>query len=222
MPVLDAAARIERLQLDDRSWVDVVRGLVPTGVADATHDELAATARWIRGRVFRYERWVEEPRLSAWQAGPGRHPVLAEVQAWIEARYRGVRFDGVALARYRDGDDLVAWHRDRELRWLEGAVIGVATFGAQRPFLLRPVGANGGVKRAAADDDLADALDIAPASGDLLVMGGWCQLRWLHAVPPVRDPTLGSRISAQYRWTPRRGRPDTAPGYFAPRYFAAG
>ena len=63
---------VERLQLDDASWVDVVRNLVPT--ADEVHDALVDIA-WEQGRVFRYERWVDDPRLSSWQAGdrrPGR------------------------------------------------------------------------------------------------------------------------------------------------------
>ena len=99
---------VERLQLDDASWVDVVRGLVPR--ADAVHDELKAHAKWEQGRVFRYERWIDEPRLTSWTAGSATHPALREVQDWISRRYR-VSFDGVALALYRDGRDSVAWHR---------------------------------------------------------------------------------------------------------------
>jgi len=210
-----ADPEVERVELDDRSWVDVVRGLVPSGAADAVHDELAASVPWQQGRVFRYERYVDEPRLGGWQAGDGRHPALVEVQDWISHRYR-VRFDGVALAQYRDGRDSVAWHRDRELKWLEDTIIGVFTTGARRPWLVRPLS---GTRRAAEDDDLADAIDLSPASGDLLVLGGACQDRWLHAVPKVRAP-VRSRISGQWRWTSRRGRPDTNPSYYAPRHFS--
>ena len=52
-----------------------------------------------------------------------------------------------------------------------------------------------------------------PASGDLIVMGGRCQADWLHAVPKVAG-SCGSRISVQWRWTSRRGRPDTDPGFY--------
>ena len=37
---LAAEPVVERVALDDRAWVDVVRGLVPHG--DAVHDELKA------------------------------------------------------------------------------------------------------------------------------------------------------------------------------------
>ena len=53
---------VERLELGAGSWVEVVRRLVPE--ADAVHDELAAAVRWEQGRVFRYERWIPEPRLA--------------------------------------------------------------------------------------------------------------------------------------------------------------
>jgi alkylated DNA repair dioxygenase AlkB len=208
---------VERVPLDAGSWVDVVRGLVPAG--DAVHDELATSVPWQQGRVFRYERWIEEPRLTAWQAGDGRHPALREVEGWLTGRYR-VRFDGVALARYRGERDSVAWHRDRELRWLEDTVIGVLSLGARRPFLLRPLGSG----RDRPDDvraiDLRDAIDLRPGSGDLLVMGGRCQAAWLHAVPKVSG-RCRERISAQWRWTSRRGARDTNPSYYAPRFYGA-
>jgi alkylated DNA repair dioxygenase AlkB len=201
---------VERVDLDGTSWVDVVRGLLPR--ASEVHDELVETVAWEQGQVFRYERWIDEPRLSSWQQGAAVHPALAEAQRWISRRYR-VLFDGVALARYRDQRDSVAWHRDRELRWLDDTVIGVLSLGAQRPFLLKQIGS-----RRHHDDDSAGSLDLAPAGGDLLVMGGRCQADWLHAVPKLARP-VRSRISAQWRWTSRRGRRDNNPSYFAPRYF---
>ena len=69
------------------------------------------------------------------------------------------------------------------------------------------------------DDDTAGAIDLSPASGDLLVMGGRCQAGWLHAVPKVRG-RVRSRVSAQWRWTSRRGERDRNPSYFAPRHFS--
>ena len=204
---------VERVTLDATSWVDVVRGFLPE--ADALHDELLDTVDWRQGRVFRYERWIDEPRLSAMHAGDRRHPRLVAAEGWITGRYR-TPFGAYALARYRDGSDSVAWHRDRELRWLDDTVIGVLTLGARRPFLLRPL--DGRRDQDPTDPIDPDAIDLAPASGDLLVMGGSCQARWLHAVPKLRAP-VRTRISVQWRWTSRRGRRDTNPSYFAPRHF---
>lgn len=204
---------VERLALDDHSWVDVVRGFLPR--SDEVLAELESTVSWIQGRVFRYERYIDEPRLGSFQKGADRHPALLDAETWIAQRYK-VRFDGVALALYRHERDSVAFHRDREMTWLDETVIGVLTLGARRPWLMKPIG--GGRRD---DEDLRGAIDLSPACGDLLVMGGRCQTDWLHAVPKVQV-RVRPRISAQWRWTSRRGKPDTAPSYYAPRHFSSG
>ena len=102
---------VERVELDDRSWIDVVRGFMPDAEADGLRDELLATAPFEQGKVFRYEKWVLEPRFGTMQRGAGRHPALVEAQDWIQRRYK-VMFDGLALAWYRNERDSVGWHRD--------------------------------------------------------------------------------------------------------------
>ncbi|MCU4184326.1 alpha-ketoglutarate-dependent dioxygenase AlkB [Acidiferrimicrobium sp. IK] len=210
-PGLYTEVQVTRVALDTTSWIDVVEGLVPG--ADRLHRELLDGVPWRQGRVWRYERWIAEPRLGAFQKGPGRHPQLAAVEEWLAGRYR-VGFDGVALAHYRDERDGVGWHRDRELRWLDDTIVGVLTLGARRPWRLRPLA--GGRREA---DDLRDVVELQPRSGDLLVMGGRCQADWLHTVPQLRS-RCPSRVSAQWRWTSQRGQRDTQPGFFAPRHFS--
>ena len=210
---LVADAVVERVALGTDAWVDVVRGFVP--LANEVHDHLVDAVVWEQGHVFRYERNVDMPRLNARAPGRRSHAALSEAGTWLDRRYRVV-FDDGALARYRDGNDSVGWHRDRELRWLEDTVIGIVVLGAARPFLLRPL-----TGRRADADDLTGVLDLAPSGGDLLVLGGRCQAAWLHAVPKVRS-RVGSRISVQYRWTSKRGRPDTNPGFYEARHFSGG
>ena len=211
-----AAPTVDRVELDDRSWIDVARGFMPAAYADALRDELLAATSWVQGQVFRYEKYIPEPRLGAMQRGAGRHPALVEAQDWIQRRYR-VMFDGLALAWYRNERDSVGWHRDRELKWLDETVIGVLTLGQQRPFVVKANTGRG--QRDNSDDSYAGALDLAPASGDLLVMGGRTQQDWLHAVP--KSPTaMRDRVSVQWRWTSKRGRPDTAPSFYDARRFS--
>lgn len=209
----DPGPPVERVALGTDSWVDVVRGFLPDH--EAVHAELETTVPWEQGEVFRYERNVAMPRLNARVPARRAHPALADAGAWLDRRYR-VRFDGGGLALYRDGDDSVGWHRDREMRWLEETLIGIVVLGARRPFLVRPL-----TGRRAEPDDLTGVVDLAPAGGDLLVLGGRCQAAWLHAVPKVRA-RVGPRISAQYRWTSKRGRPDTNPGFYEARRFSSG
>jgi alkylated DNA repair dioxygenase AlkB len=99
-----------------------------------------------------------------------------------------VPFGTVGLNYYRNGADSVAPHADRELRDLDDSLVAIVTLGARRPFLLRPKGGGRSV-------------DLAPASGDLLVMGGACQAGWEHGVPKVAR--AGPRVSATWRWSRR-------------------
>lgn len=206
---------VERVALGADSWVDVARGFIPAAEATAVHEHLEANLAWEQGQVFRYERNVDMPRLGSRVPGRRAHAALTEAGTWLDRRY-GIALDGGALALYRNGDDSVGWHRDRELRWLEETVIGIVVLGAQRPFLLRPL-----TGRRAEPGDLRDVIDVSPTGGDLLVLGGRCQAAWLHAVPKVQG-RVGTRISVQYRWTSKRGRPDLNPGFYEARRFGDG
>jgi alkylated DNA repair dioxygenase AlkB len=214
VPAVCADAAVERVDLGGGAWIDVVRGFLTD--PDTLYDLAATGAPWRQGQVFRYERRMDEPRLGAWFAldRPPLHPVLLDAQRWLTHRYR-VTFDGHALAWYRDGRDSVAFHRDRELRHLEETVIAVLTLGARRPWLVRP-------REHRNRHDLVNhgaTFDARPASGDLVVMGGRCQAAFEHAVPKVPGLRAG-RISVQWRWTSRRGRPEVGASYRAPRTFS--
>ena len=148
----EALVDVERLWLDETSWVDVARGWLPD--ADAVYDEVVAAAPWHQSRIFRYERWLDD------------------------------------------------------------TVIAVLTLGARRPWLLRPRS-----NRYSSDETGGATHDLAPGSGDLLVMGGRCQADWEHAVPKLSRPVRG-RVSLQWRWTSRTGRPERGPNYRAPRTFS--
>jgi alkylated DNA repair dioxygenase AlkB len=213
-PVLCADPVTERIELSKGAWVDVVRGFVEA--PGPLYDTVVGGVPWSQGRLFRYERWDDEPRMGAWFGldRPAPDPLLVETTRWLTHRYR-VRFDGYALAWYRDGRDSQAFHRDRDLRFLDDTVIAVLTLGVRRPWLLRPRG-----NRYRHDLELGGAThDLAPGPGDLLVMGGRCQADWEHSVPKVRAP-IGGRVSAQWRWTSRRGRPVVGASYRAPRHFS--
>ena len=152
-------------------------------------EELIASVAWRTGRRKMYDREVDDPRLSRWwratDAAP--HPALAEARSALIEHYQRP-LGGVGLNYYRDGNDSVAFHRDRELRHPDETLVAIVTLGSLRPFRVRPFG--GG-----------PSIDVAPASGDLLVMGGRCQTDWEHGVPKV-GRGVGARVSASWRWSP--------------------
>jgi len=183
---LDRDAPWERVALDDSSWVDVCRGHLLG--ADTVLDVVIDTIPWQCGRRHMYDRMVDDPRLSYRSPRPElvAHPLLARVRAGLAARYE-VPLGAAAYNYYRDGRDSVAPHGDRELRDTDDTLVCLLTLGATRPFRLRPHGRTGGTTH-----------DLAPGSGDVLVMGGACQRDWEHAVPKVR--AAGPRVSVTWRW----------------------
>jgi alkylated DNA repair dioxygenase AlkB len=212
-PAVRRGVEVERTWLDDRSWVDVVRGWV-TG-ADTLYETVLEAAPLVPSRIFRYDRWVEEPHLSTSyrvdQEPPS--PVLLDATKALRARYR-VTFASYSLVLYRDGRDAMAFHRDRDLRWLDDTVIALLVLGDRRPFHIRPR-AN---RYAHELPDKAATHDVAPGHGDLVVMGGACQVGWEHSVPQVHTP-VGGRLSVQWRWTSRTGRPVEGASYRSPRTY---
>jgi len=200
VPLIDREAHWERVDLGDGSWIDVARDYLRG--ADTVLDDLVDAVPWQSGRRFMYDRMVDDPRLSHRYASVGDvpHPALADVRADLVDRYQ-VPLGALALNFYRDGRDSVAFHRDRELRELDDTVVVILTLGARRPFRVRRFGARGARSR-----------DLAPASGDVLVMGGTCQREWEHGVPKVAS--AGPRISAMWRWAqhPATEAPATVEG----------
>ena len=203
---------MERTQLDERSWVDVGRGWLED--ADALYEELTTSVPWQPSRVFKYDHWVEEPRLGAWIRTASAHPRLLEAQRTIQHRYRAV-FDGFSMVWYRDGRDHMAIHRDRDMKWLDDTIVAVLTLGATRPWVVRPK-ANRYAHELAAR---GATHDFRPGSGDLLVLGGACQVGWEHGVPQAPEVRDG-RISIQWRWTSRRGRQELGGSYRKPLRFS--
>jgi alkylated DNA repair dioxygenase AlkB len=194
--------------LDATSWVDLVPGWLRD--ADEVYRTLHETLPWRQARLWRYDHYVTEPRLSA-GTRPQAHPALLDATKALRSYYR-VDFDGPALALYRDGRDALAPHRDRELRHTSNTLIAILSLGARRPWVVTPRGGD----RISTDPR---AVDLRPAGGDLLVLGGRAQADWLHGVPP--QPGLReSRISVQWRWTSGDGPPEKGPGYRAPRHFS--
>jgi len=214
-PITLAGVEVERTWLDDRSWVDLWPGWLAG--AEQLYDHLVATVAFQQGRIYRYDHWVDEPRLGAgYSTASAPHPALLEAQRALQHHY-GVRFDGASIALYRDGRDMVAFHRDRDMRWLDDTVIALLVLGARRPFAIRPR-----TNRYAHEAPGKGATHhFTPGEGDLLVMGGGTQAGWEHSVIP-RPGLLGGRMSVQWRWTSRRGRQEQGGSYRAPRHYGRG
>ena len=172
-----------RTDLARGAWIEQEQGFL------SGHETVFATlrddTRWHGHRRVMYDRLVDVPHLTATLPRDGSgHPVVRELADALGARY-GVTFDSVSLALYRDGRDSVAWHRDKVRNERRAhALVATVSVGASRRFLVRPHG--GG-----------PSIAFSAGWGDLLVMGGTCQLAWEHCVPKAQQAE--PRISIMFR-----------------------
>ncbi|RKS71392.1 2-oxoglutarate-Fe(II)-dependent oxygenase superfamily protein [Motilibacter peucedani] len=184
-----AFSGLRRLQLDERSWVDVCPGWLRG--SDALFDAMVATGRFSQRTVKMWDSTLPEPRLTAAfdpelaATGPDQAPAaLRDISAAVSARY-GIAFDRVWVNLYRDGRDSVAWHGDRNRHTHTNPLVVTVSLGARRRFLLRPRGGR-------------TAHELRPGLGDLVVMGGACQHEWEHTVPKEAR-AVGPRMSITMR-----------------------
>lgn len=167
-------------------------GIVDASTATRWFDAIRDQVGWRTERRPMYDRVVDVPRLVGGFTLDGSDPMPDALReaTQVTREALGVAFTHVGLNYYRDGRDSVAPHGDRELRDTDDTLVALLTLGATRPFRLRPHGRSGGPTH-----------DIAPGSGDVLVMGGACQRDWEHGVPKVRS--AGPRVSVTWRWVRR-------------------
>jgi alkylated DNA repair dioxygenase AlkB len=213
---IERHAVVERIHLSESSWVEIIPGFVRD--APAAFTELHDSLSWQQTEVLRYDRYVPERRL-----GVGVHAdataMLRQTGMHLRSRFR-VPFTGVAAILYRNGEDFQGLHSDREMRWLDDTVIAIVVLGSRRPFVLRPRAPGGvPVERVPAGSGQDDVV-LTPGEGDMLIMGGACQREWLHGVPSASTDL--PRISLTWRWTSRRGRPDTNSTFYDGRQFSDG
>jgi alkylated DNA repair dioxygenase AlkB len=180
-----AFSHLERLALDERSWVDHAPGWIRG--SDVLFEQVLRSRRWGERTRWMYDRRVKEPRLTApWSLAEGtplEPAVLEEARRALSARY-GVVLDSAGFNLYRDGRDGVAWHADRISKEIADPVIALVSLGEPRRFLLRPKG--GG-----------PSITFWLGRGDLLVTGGAASRTWEHCVP--KATRAGPRISVAYR-----------------------
>ena len=184
--VVDPSFRgLERVQLDEVSWVDQCPGWMSG--SDRAFEELLRDVVWGQRRRWMYDREVDEPRLTSWHRMEDQtsaaYDWLEDARASLSARYE-IRFDSLGINLYRDGADSVAWHRDRIPPEIVDPIVALVSLGEPRTFRLRP---QGGGKSCA----------FRLGHGDLLVTGGQTQRRFEHSVPKTKSS--GPRMSLAFR-----------------------
>jgi alkylated DNA repair dioxygenase AlkB len=147
------------------------------------------TAPWQQRQRKMYDKYVLDPRLTAYYGGQNGLEWTAElltIKAKIEA-ISGVHFNRVLLNFYRDGNDSVAWHSDTLPSDGIHHPIASVTFGETRLFKVRHK----------INKDLPQ-LSIHLTHGSFLLMSDTLQDHYEHHVPKTNRNT-GGRINLTFR-----------------------
>lgn len=169
-------------------------GFIPKFEADRYYDILLSATPWREYQMPMYDKVVTAPRMIAWygyaeEAGQNAlpwTPELLELKAKVEQE-TGLQFNAVLLNLYRNGDDSVAWHSDKEHLVGQNPNIASVTFGQTRPFRLRHK-----------TDKSVAQLEIPLHHGSLLLMHGTTNTFWEHHIPKSVKSML-QRINLTFR-----------------------
>jgi alkylated DNA repair dioxygenase AlkB len=181
-------------RLADESELELYRDFIPEADCGSLYASVFAAVTWQSTQIRIAGRLLFEPRQTAWIGDPdaiyaysGRRNepaswpgVLAELRARI-AEWVGLPFNSVLCNLYRDGQDSMGLHADKEPELGRHPVIASLSLGATRRFQLRH-------RR-----DRTARLDLDLDSGSLLVMRGALQQHYRHGIPKqpsVRDPRI--------------------------------
>lgn len=151
--------------------------------ADSLRDYLLQTVPWEQRTQKMYDKMVITPRLTAWYGDDRSYEStdnnIFDTNLWthelrslkerIEKEF-GYQFNGVLLNLYRDQNDSVAWHRDRESRYGKRPVIASISLGQTRNFDFRK------------KDHHQSKYSLPLLNGSLLIMKGDLQENWEHRI----------------------------------------
>lgn len=171
---------------------------IPRAEADALFDELVARIAWQTEELSLYGKRILVPRRVAWYGDRGavyrysgvRHEPIPWLPQLLDLRERVASatqhlFNSVLANYYRDGNDSMGWHADKELELGVNPVIASLSFGAARSFKLQ-------------HNKSKQVVDIVLEHGSLLLMSGSLQHHWRHCLPKTRQPASG-RVNLTFR-----------------------
>ncbi len=154
-----------------------------TSESDRLIETFIKTTPWQQRLQKMYDKTVLTPRLTAWYGDPEVYdyaalteskpniwtPELLHIKSMVEP-IAGIRFNSVLLNYYRDGNDSVAWHSDKEDVLGKNPIIASVSFGQVRSFDIRN------------KQDHTEKYSVRLEHGSFLLMKGGLQEGWEHRI----------------------------------------
>lgn len=160
--------------------------------SDILLEKLIKETPWTQTKQKLWDKEYLTPRLTCWYGETKRIagilPWTADLQAIREVvePLAGVKFNSVLLNYYRDGNDSVAWHSDKESIMGSQPVIASLSFGQVRSFDIR------------CKADHKEHYSIRLEHGSFLLMKAGLQEGWEHRIAKSTKP-MKARINLTFR-----------------------
>lgn len=167
-------------------------GLFNAPESDKLLEKLIAETPWQQTTQKLWDKAYLTPRLTCWYGNTDRikgtlpwTPELQELRSVVEP-LAGISFNSVLLNYYRDGNDSVAWHSDKESIMGSQPVIASVSFGQVRSFDIRN------------KDDHKEQYSVKLEHGSFLLMKSGLQEQWQHRIAKSTRP-MKARINLTFR-----------------------
>jgi alkylated DNA repair dioxygenase AlkB len=168
----------------------------PGFIARKQSDELLASfisnTPWKQTTQKLWDKNYLTPRLTCWYGDTDRiagslpwTPELQMVREMVEP-VAGIRFNSVLLNYYRDGNDSVAWHSDKESIMGSQPIIASVSFGQVRSFDIRN------------KTNHKENYSVRLEHGSFLLMKAGLQENWEHRIAKSNKP-MKARINLTFR-----------------------
>ncbi|MDP9081985.1 MAG: alpha-ketoglutarate-dependent dioxygenase AlkB [Bacteroidota bacterium] len=174
-------------------------GFVDEQAANYLLQKFITKTPWKQSTQKMWDKEYLTPRLTSWHGDIGTDysvsgkisnpnpwtPELLMLKEKVEA-VAGIHFNSVLLNYYRDGNDSVAWHSDRESVLGKNPVIASVSFGQVRSFDIR--------NKASHNEHYSVRLE----HGSLLLMKAGLQEHWEHRIAKSAKP-MKARVNLTFR-----------------------
>jgi alkylated DNA repair dioxygenase AlkB len=139
---------------------------------------------WQSPKILMFGKWVQQPRLIAWQAEESYpykysgqtliaepfHPLVKDLCNRLN-KTLNVNFNSVLINFYRNGSDSMGWHADNEPELGPNPRIASISLGGSRDFKLKQ------------NNSPHKTFTFSLQHGSLLVMGDGVQSNYKHSIP---------------------------------------
>ena len=167
-------------------------GLLSDKDSDRLLTHFIVTTPWKQTTQRLWDKEYFTPRLTCWYGETEKiagtllwTPELHAIRELVEP-LAGIQFNSVLLNYYRDGNDSVAWHSDKESIMGSQPVIASVSFGEVRTFDIR--------KKA----DHNEKYSVRLEHGSFLLMKSGLQEQWEHRIAKSTQP-MKARINLTFR-----------------------